>query len=553
MSIDMLPETPSVFETPAAAETPSSQGRGGPQVAPRGRWWRRGLLVLGLVAVVALAAVLIPRASSSRETEPKLTHSITRGDLVVSVTEQGTLESSNNTEIKCKVRGYNTVIWVVEGGTEVTAGDELVKLDTKRIEDAVSLQTTNYHTAMATLAQSEAEVAKAEIAVSAYLEGTYRSQHESLERALKIAEANLLTARKMLDHSEQLFKLGYVTELEVEGNTFTVTQAELELKVNQTRLRVLDEYTKKSELEGLNGNLIASKSKLEADQAGLAMDKGRLDRAKDELELCVIKAEKSGMVIHPSAAQWKNAPEITEGATVHKDQILLLMPDLSEMQVKVGIHESVVDRIKPGMVARVTLPDKTLNGKVSSVSAVTRPAGWWTGNVVKYDTVIELPAANGLKPGMSAEVEVIIDSHEDVLTIPVAAVMETVEGDFCWVNDGGRGKAAFARARRYQRLVHHHRGGSEGRGSGRTQSAGLPGGSASRGTETARRKGVAEARCRSIRRRVNGAGEPGGRSCRLTCFQRCRALLNRRGCRRAANGRFPPAGDGANEACWRSA
>ncbi len=60
MSIDMLPETPSVFETPAAAETPSSQGRGGPQVAPRGRWWRRGLLVLGLIAVVALAAVLIP-------------------------------------------------------------------------------------------------------------------------------------------------------------------------------------------------------------------------------------------------------------------------------------------------------------------------------------------------------------------------------------------------------------------------------------------------------------------------------------------------------------
>jgi multidrug efflux pump subunit AcrA (membrane-fusion protein) len=38
-----------------------------------------------------------------------------------------------------------------------------------------------------------------------------------------------------------------------------------------------------------------------------------------------------------------------------------------------------------------------------------------------------------LKPGMSAEVEVIIDQHEDVLTIPVAAVVETAEGDFCWV------------------------------------------------------------------------------------------------------------------------
>ena len=94
-----------------------------------------------------------------------------------------------------------------------------------------------YHTAMATLEQSKAEVAKAEIAISAYLEGTYRSQLKSLERELKIAKANLLTAQKMLDHSEQLFKLGYVTELEVEGNAFTVTQAELELNVKKTAAR----------------------------------------------------------------------------------------------------------------------------------------------------------------------------------------------------------------------------------------------------------------------------------------------------------------------------
>jgi multidrug efflux pump subunit AcrA (membrane-fusion protein) len=221
--------------------------------------------------------------------------------------------------------------------------------------------------------------------------------------------------------------------LEVEGNAFTVTQAELELGVAETEMEVLKKYTKEMRMETLNGNLIASKSKLEADKAGLAMDKARLDRAKDELVNCVIKAERSGLVIYPSAAAWKETPDITEGATIRKDQVLLLMPDLTRMQVKVGIHESIIDRIKPGLAARITLPDRTLDGKVSSVSPVTRPAGWWTGNVVKYDTIIELPSVDGLKPGMSAEVEVIMDRHEDVLTIPVAAVLETVEGDFCWV------------------------------------------------------------------------------------------------------------------------
>ncbi len=414
-------------------KTQSSQARSHPQKSPGARWWKLGLLVIGAVVVVAIAATFISGAISPPESGPRLTHTIARGDLVVSVTEQGTLESSNNTEIKCKVRGWSLVTWVIEDGTEVKAGDELVRLDTKRIEDAISLQTTNFHTATATLERSKAEVARAEIAIPAYLEGSYRTQLKSLERGLKIAETNLLTAQKMLAHSNKLFKRGYVTELEVEGNAFTVTQAELELKVLQTEIDVLKKYTKEMQMETLNGNLIANKSKLESDEAGLAMDKGRLDRAKEEFENCVIKAERSGLVIYPSAAAWKETPDIAEGVNVRKDQVLLLMPDLSRMQVKVGIHESIVDRIKPGQAARITLPDKTLDGKVSSVASVTRPAGWWTGNVVKYDTIIELPSVDGLKPGMSAEVEVIMDRHEDALTIPVAAVVETAEGDFCWV------------------------------------------------------------------------------------------------------------------------
>jgi len=421
------------MSTDVPAETQNSLARSQPQKPRAARRLKRGLLVIVVVAVLVSAVALIRRALPDRESGPTLTHTIARADLVVSVTEQGTLESSNNTELKCKVRGYNTVIWVIEGGTEVKAGDELVRLDTKPIEDAISLQTTNFHTATATLERSKAEVAKAVIAIPAYLEGSYRTQLKSLERGLKIAETNLQTARKMLAHSNKLFKRGYVTELEVEGNAFTVTQADLELKVVQTEIDVLKKYTKEMQLEALNGNLIANKSKLEADKAGLAMDKARLDRAKEELENCVIKADRSGLVIYPSAAKWKETPDITKGATVRKDQVLLLMPDLTRMQIKVGIHESIVDHIKPGLAARITLPDKTLDGKVSSVASVTRPAGWWTGNVVKYDTIIELPSVEGLKPGMSAEVEVIMDRYVNVLTIPVAAVVETEEGDFCWV------------------------------------------------------------------------------------------------------------------------
>ena len=103
------------------------------QDASSGGWWKRGLLAVVVISVLASAVVLIPGAISTKEPEARLTHTIQRGDLLVSVTEQGTLESFENTEIKCKVRGSNTVTWVIESGTVVKPGDELVRLDTKRI------------------------------------------------------------------------------------------------------------------------------------------------------------------------------------------------------------------------------------------------------------------------------------------------------------------------------------------------------------------------------------------------------------------------------------
>lgn len=393
------------------------------------------LMVCGIV-MVAFAAASMSGASSTPEDGPRLLHTVERNDLAVTVIEQGTLESSSNTEIKCKVRGFSTVIWVIEGGTVVKPGDELVRLDTKNIEETVSLQKTNVHTATATLERSKADVAKAEIAIDAYLEGQFRSRLKTLEKELAVAESNLRTAEKMLEHSQKMFQRGYVSELEVQGNQFTITQASLELKVKQTEIDVLKKYTKEMNLETLNGNLIASRSKLEADKAGLAMDESRRDRALQELESCVVRADRAGLVIYPSAAAWKDSPDIAEGANVRKDQVLLLMPDLSKMQVKVGIHESIIDRVKPGLSAIVRLPDRTIEAKVTSVSPVTRPAGWWTGNVVKYDTIIELPEGEGLKPGMSAEVEVILAEYKDVRTIPVSAVVETEEGDYCWVKTG---------------------------------------------------------------------------------------------------------------------
>lgn len=433
MSNDVLPES-----QPRGKRGRTRRASNRSQSSTGGRWWKVGLLTICVVAVLVSAAALNRGAVST--TGPQLTHTITRRDLLVTVTEKGTLTSSNNTEIKCKIRGgyggrggVSTVTWVIPTGTIVQRGDELVRLDTKIIEETVSLGRTDVHISTAKLARTKADLARAEVAIDAYLKGTYISQMKSLEKQLVTAKWNLNNAIKKLDQSELLCLRGYVNELEVEGTAFTVTQSELELKVKETEIDVLTRLTKAMEFETLNGQLIATRARLEGRKAGLALETRLLDRALEELENCVIKAERSGLVIYPSTAKWKNVPDITEGARVRNDQVLLLMPDLTQLQVEFGIHESIIARIKPGLEARILLLDRTIDTKLSSVASVASPAGWWTGNAVRYATVIQLPSGLGLKPGMSAEVEVIVTRYKDVLSLPVAAVVETDEGRFCWV------------------------------------------------------------------------------------------------------------------------
>jgi multidrug efflux pump subunit AcrA (membrane-fusion protein) len=391
------------------------------------------ILGLGLIAILVAVMALQPTLSATSVSNSAITYEVTRGDLLVTITEQGSLESSNNTEIKSKVRGFNTVTWVIPSGTMVKPGDELVRLDTKVLEENLSLSKTNVHKSRASLAKTSTGLATAKIAIRAYKEGQYLTQLKELEKLVAVSDSNLIASQKMLFRVERLFKRGFVTELEVQSQSLTVEQAQLELLVNRTKLDVLKRYKRAMELETRQGEVTAGESYVKRDEAELAMNISRRTRAEEELANCVIKASRGGLVIYPLPAPWKNEPEITEGVNVRYDQVLLLMPDLSKMQIKVGIHEEMIDRVKVGLPVTVALPDQTLEAKVSSVASVTRPAAWWTGNMVKYDTIIDLPIVEGLRPGMTAAVKVVVAEHKDVLMVPVAAIVEAENGHLCWV------------------------------------------------------------------------------------------------------------------------
>lgn len=392
------------------------------------------LLATTALAVAAACWIAItPAPSPDTMLDSAPTQTITRGDLVVSVTEQGTLESASNTEIKCRVRGSNTITFVIDSGSQVQAGEELIRLETLAIEEEISERTKFYHLAVSQVARSAADVERAKLAISEYEEGRFVSELASLQKELAVAESRLLNSKNRLKHSRMMSRSEYASDLEVEEREFASEQAQMEVGLIKTRIDVLKNYTKKEELVRLRGDLNVAKATWEADVERADADKKRLQRAQEELALCTIVADRSGLVIYPDGEDWEDAPKIEEGGTVNKDQTLLLMPDLTQMQVKVGIHESVIDRLQSGVEANVTLNSEVTSGKVTFVAEVAKPAGWWTGNVVKYDTIVSLPSTEGLRPGMSAEVEIVLTRHVNVLTIPTAAVLD-IGGHFvCWV------------------------------------------------------------------------------------------------------------------------
>lgn len=392
-------------------------------------------ILLLVITVAAIGFNQWPQDKSAAPVDLPL-FPISKQDLVVSVTEQGTLGSANNTEIKCRVRGDNTITFVIESGTQVKKGDLLIELETLAIEEEISERTKFYHLAESDVARSAADVESAKIAIEQYEQGQFPSALAALNKARAIADSKLVNASNILNHTRMMSRSNYANERDVEEQEFAADQARLQMEIVKNDIDVLKQYTRKEQLVILNGDLQGAIATHEANKERALADKQRLDRALAELELCTIRAERDGLVIYPNSEQWEQAPEIEAGATVKKDQTLLLMPDLNQMEVKVGVHESVIDRMREGLDAFITLGDRQIVGKVNYVASVARPAGWWTGNIVKYDCVVGLPELEALKPGMSAEVQVIFAEYPNATLIPSNACVEITEGFVCWVKQG---------------------------------------------------------------------------------------------------------------------
>lgn len=199
---------------------------------------------------------------------------------------------------------------------------------------------------------------------------------------LEVARARVDISKAQLERSQELLKAGVITEQEHESTRLDYANAQANLVKAETNYQLaelrLGDVTIRAPLDGT----------------------------------IIQKNVEEGQVIQ-SASQ-----NVSGGTT------LFVMANLDRMQVRTLVDETDMGQIQAGLSATVQVeayPDRTFRGSVQKIE----PQAVVVQNVTMFPVIVDLDNRAGLlKPGMNAEVTVLVDEARDVLLVPNSAIVQ---------------------------------------------------------------------------------------------------------------------------------
>ena len=392
---------------------------------------------------------------------------VQRAMFEATVPVQGHLDSQSNVTLTSEVEGTTTIISIVPEGTRVQPGEVVVELDSSELREEAKQQEIDLTQAKAKAAQAEenleitrkqneSDIAAAklnyelaQLDLEKYTEGEYPQEQKQLSGEVALAEEEALRAEETYEFSRGMVRKGYKTPNEAEADRIALRSAELKLQQAREKLKVLTEYTRKRQIAELTANaseneLELSRVKLKAkaaeaqaqaelDAARLTfeVEKEKLERSIKLIDACIIKAPQAGDVVYANEESRRgDGVQIEEGAQIRERQAIVKLPDNSKMQVESRIHESLIGRIREGLPAVIRVdayPDRIFEGRVGEISSVPMSGRFPNYDLREYETEILLTgdpeSIADLRPGLTAQIEIIVDRRDGVLQVPQPAVV----------------------------------------------------------------------------------------------------------------------------------
>ena len=378
------------------------------------------------------------------------------------IIERGTLESQQSIEINCEMDQWeNKIIFIMPEGTVVKKGQVVVRFDSSRLEETIS----DYEQRVADY-RSRVQVAKEELIVQKkdnetairdaeqaldfakidrdkYLYGDFKVNLSDIDGSISEQKATVAKTQRDLDNTRILVEKGFVGleslraqeqemrsvklrhDREVLKRIMLLTYDHPKLK-KEHRSKVREAEYKLKTAKALAESRIAQKQQsVVGRENDLKLREDRLKELKKRMEKAIVKAPASGTLAY-AHGRWGRENQIREGGVVYEGQTIMKLPNMRKMQVEVGIHESLVSKVKPKQPAAIRIdsyPGIPFIGSVKSVAPLAESGYQVTAkNYKTIITVDEIPEDVALKPGMTAQVELLIGYYPDVIAVPVQAI-----------------------------------------------------------------------------------------------------------------------------------
>ncbi len=391
------------------------------------------IAALALLAAALCATyffVVSPRQSSAEY----LTDTVKRGNVTSAVSASGTVEPVTSVTLGFKNAEVITAIYV-KVGDRVKKGQLLAEQASDNLE--------------AEARQAQANVKNASARLSLLVNGARPEELEQARANLKAAEASFEVAKANLERYEKLYREGAIAQSEYDKCYADYVSAEAKLTSAKESLKALEAGNRAEDIE-------AARAQLESSEAQMLMAQNNLAGTKLVSPIDGIVSSLNGAVGQRATANNNNT---TGGG------FITIISE--ELQVKAQVNESDIGKVKEGQKAEFTVnsfPGQTFSGTVLSIS----PQAYTVSNVQIYDVYIALSQNYPeLKAGMPANVSIIIDRRENVLTVPKGAVT-FAQGQLAKNNQSGTARAESGSSRQQDART-GEKGGQGGDGQKRGQ------------------------------------------------------------------------------------
>jgi len=332
------------------------------------------------VIVLLIAVGVIVAKSGGTKIDPSKLAKVEKGDLAKSVVATGKVTPITKVEVKSKASGIVKKL-LVDYGDRVKKGQLLAQLDKVEIEAQVEQSKAALEAAQANLSSSQADFERAKVDA----EGPdVPPLKRAYDRAIGMAKDGVVSA-SALDDAEKNYTMAVnkqnVSKAQVTVLKAKIAQAQAQVMEDQANLKQLDEQLSYTDIVSPIDGIVLSRDVQMGD------------------------AVSSILVLGSSAT------------------LVMTLGDTSEVYVKGKVDESDIGKVYLGQRARIkveSFKDKTFDGKVTKIS----PMGVEKDNVTTFEVRVSIQNPGGeLKAEMTANAEIILEEHKNVLQIPEGAIL----------------------------------------------------------------------------------------------------------------------------------